>query len=170
MTFTRVRDLVGYAAAAMLITWLVVRQVYGSLPPFPVGLPISLGVLAAVEAVHGSQLRARIQRRPGTTPVPPLVAARSVALAKASSIVGAVAVGCWGGWLAHTAPKVGFLTAAGPDTVTGVVGVACGAGLAAAGLWLEHCCRAPERPDEESPAEPAPVPRRPSRRRSRGYG
>lgn len=170
MTFTRIRDLVGYAAAALLITWLVVRQVYGSLPPFPVLVPVSLGLLAGVEVVHGSQLRARIQRRPGTAPVPLLVAARSVALAKASSIVGAVAVGCWGGLLAHTAPKVGYLAAAGPDTVTAVVGVACGAALGAAGLWLEHCCRTPERPDEEGATAPAPAPRRPSRRRSRGYG
>lgn len=169
MRFTRVRDLAGYAAAALLITWPVVRQVYGSLPPFPVVLPVSLGILAAVEAAYGTQLRARIQRRPGTARVPPLVAARAVALAKASSIVGAVAVGSWGGLLAHTLPQVGFLAAAGPDTVTGAVGVACGAGLAAAGLWLEHCCRTPGRPEDER-GEPAAAPRRPQRRRSPGFG
>ena len=40
-------------------------------------------------------LRARIRREPGTTPVQPLVAARAVLVAKASSVAGAVVAGAW---------------------------------------------------------------------------
>ncbi|MEJ7702793.1 MAG: DUF3180 family protein [Geodermatophilaceae bacterium] len=51
-------------------------------------MPLSLAVLAVVEFVLGAQLRSRIGRRPGTAPVLPLIAARAVALAKATSLVG----------------------------------------------------------------------------------
>ncbi len=148
------RDLVGLALAAGLVSWLVIRQVYGQLPTFPVFVPVSLAVLAAVEVVLGLQLRARIARRPGTTPVPPLIAARAVALAKASSLVGALATGCWAGLLGYTLPNQDFLAAAGADTRTGIVGVACGVVLTGAALWLEHCCRAPRCPDDQA-ARPA---------------
>lgn len=155
MRFTRIRDLLGLALAAGLISWLVLRQVYGDLPTFPVYVPVSLLVLAAVELVLGVQLRSRIARRPGTTPVPPLTAARAVALAKASSLVGALATGFWAGLLAYTVPHQDFLAAAGSDTRTGIVGVACALALTAAALWLEHCCRAPRRPDDDQVGRPA---------------
>lgn len=151
MRFTRVRDLAGLVAVAALVSWLVVRQLYGELPLFPVFVPVSLAVLAAVEAVFGFQLRARIARRPGTEPVQPLVAARAVALAKASSLVGAVALGAWAGLLAYTVPNLDFLAAASSDTRTGVVGVACSAALVGAALWLEHCCRTPRGPEDDDP-------------------
>lgn len=143
------RDLVGLTLATALVCWLVIRQVYGDLPPFPVFIPLSLAVLAAVEGVLGGQLRSRIARRPGTVRVQPLVAARAVALAKASSLVGALAAGFWAGLLLHTVPNSDFLAAAGPDTRTGIVGVVCALALAGAALWLEHCCRTPGRPDED---------------------
>lgn len=158
MRFTRLRDLAGLALVAGLVSWLVIRQLYGDLPPFPVFVPVSLAVLAAVEAVLGFQLRARIARRPGTTRVHPLVAARAVALAKASSLVGALATGFWAGLVAYTLPERGYLAAAGADSRTGIVGMACGLLLAGAGLWLEHCCRTPgERPDnaDDPPAQRA---------------
>ena len=155
MSFTRVRDLAGLALVATLVSWLVIRQVYGDLPPFPAYVPLSLVVLAVTEIVLGWQLRSRIRRRPGTVPVQPLLAARAVALAKASSLVGALATGFWAGLLGYTLPNQDFLAAAGSDTPTGLVGVACGGLLTGAGLWLEHCCRAPRRPDDDPAARPA---------------
>lgn len=143
------RDLAGLTLVAAVVSWLVIRQVYGELPPFPVFVPVSLVALAAVEVLLGLQLRARIAHRPGTKPVEPLTAARAVALAKASSLVGALATGFWAGLLVYTLPNQDFLAAAGSDTRTGIVGVACGVALTAAGLWLEHCCRAPRRPDDQ---------------------
>lgn len=154
MRFTRIRDLVAVAVVVALVSWLVIRQVYGQLPPFPAFVPLSLAVLAVVEFVLGWQLRSRIGRRPGTTPVQPLVAARAVALAKATSLVGAAAGGFWAGLLLFTLPNIDFLAAAGVDFRTGVIGVLCAVALVGAGLWLEYCCRAPDRPDDE-PARPA---------------
>ena len=130
MTPTRIRDLLGYALAAGLLTWLALRQWYGELPRLSWFLPLSLGLLALAEAIAGSQLRARIRRRPGTRPVQPLVAARSLALAKASAIVGALMLGLWGGLLAYALPRLDYLAAAGPA------------------LRLEWCCRAPT-PDND---------------------
>lgn len=148
MTPTRVRDLTGYALAAGLIGWLVVRQWYGDLPRLSWFLPLSLALLALAEAIAGAQLRARIRRRPGTRPVHPIVAARSVALAKASSLVGALMLGLWGGLLAYVLPKLDFLAAAGSDARTAGVGIGASVALVAAALWLEWCCRAPTAPDD----------------------
>ncbi len=154
MRFTRLRDLVALAAVAALVSWLVIRQLYGDLPPFPAYVPLSLAVLALVELVLGWQLRSRIDRRPGTTPVQPLVAARAVALAKATSLVGAAAAGCWAGLLLYTLPNQDFLAVAAADSRTAVIGVLCSLAVVGAGLWLEYCCRTPDRPDDE-PALPA---------------
>ena len=65
-----------------------------------------------------NQLRDRIRRRPGALPVQPLVAARMLALAKASAVVGAVMVGIWAGLLVYAVPRLGLLAAAGGDTAT----------------------------------------------------
>jgi hypothetical protein len=148
VTPTRVRDLLGYAVAAGLLAWLALRQWYGDLPRLSWFLPLSLGLLAIAEALAGSQLRARIRRRPGTRPVQPLVAARSLALAKASAIVGALMAGLWGGLLAYALPRLDYLAATGSDARTAGVGVLAAAFLVAAALWLEWCCRAPT-PDND---------------------
>jgi len=153
--FTRVRDLAGLALVATLVSWLVIRQVYGDLPPFPAYVPLSLVVLAVTEIVLGWQLRSRIRRRPGTVPVQPLLAARAVALAKATSLVGAAAAGFWAGLLLYAVPNTAVLTAAGSDSRTAVVGVVCALAVAGAGLWLEDCCRTPNLPDEDQQVRPA---------------
>jgi Protein of unknown function (DUF3180) len=147
---TRVRDLAAVAAVAGLIGWLVVREWYGEIPKLRWFLPLSLALLAIAEALAASQLRARIRRVPGTWPVPPLVAARSLALAKASALVGAAMVGVWAGLLVYTVPRLGVLAAAGDDTRTGVLGVVASLSLVCSALWLEYCCRTPKPPDRSS--------------------
>lgn len=149
MTATKVRDLAGYALAAGLIGWVAVRQWYGDLPRLSWFLPLSLALLALAEAIAGSQLRAGIRRRPGARPVRPLVAARSVALAKASSLVGAVMLGLWGGLLAYTLGQLSYLAAAPADARTAGVGMVAALSLVTAALWLEWCCRTPRTPDTE---------------------
>jgi hypothetical protein len=147
---TRVRDLVAIAVVAAGFGWLAVQQWYGDLPQLQWFVPLSLVLLAFAEALAGSQLRARIRRRPGTVPVQPLVAARSLALAKASAIVGAAMTGLWAGLLLFTVPRLDYLAAAGDDTRTGVIGVLAAIALVGAALWLEFCCRAPKPPDERT--------------------
>jgi hypothetical protein len=151
---TRIRDVVGYAVAVTAITWLALRQWYGDLPRLPWFVPLSLLLLAIAEVLAANQLRDRIRRRPGALPVEPLVAARMLALAKASAVVGAFATGIWAGLLVYAVPRVGQLAAARNDTVTGAVGVVASLALIAAALWLEYACRAPAPPDSDRPARP----------------
>ncbi len=151
---TRVRDLLAIAVIAAGLGWLAVRGWYGDLPRLRWFVPLSLALLAFAEAVTGTQLRARIRRRPGTVPVPPLAAARALALAKASAIVGAAMTGLWAGLLIYTVPKLDYLAVAGNDTRTGVIGVSAAVALVGAALWLEFCCRTPKPPDERTERAP----------------
>jgi hypothetical protein len=153
MTSTRPRDLFAVALVTAVVVGILVRLAYGSLPELPVFAGATLGVLGIAEAVGGNMLRARIRRRPGTQPVQPLVAARAVLLAKASSLAGAIMTGVWGGLLAHVLPLAGEVTAAGSDSVAGVVGIVCALGLVGGALWLEHCCRTPDDPGDEPNGE-----------------
>jgi hypothetical protein len=153
MTPTRPRDLFAVALVTAVVVGILVRLTYGSLPEFPLFAGATLGVLGIAEAVGGNMMRARIRRRPGTQPVQPLVAARAVLLAKASSLAGAIRTGAWGGLLAHVLPLAGDVTAAGSDSLAGVVGILCALGLVGGALWLEHCCRTPDDPGDEPNGE-----------------
>lgn len=144
MTATRARDLLVVAVIAALLGNLVVSLNYGALPDLPLLAGATFGVLALAEAIAGTVLRARIQRRPGTAPVDPLVAARAVLVAKASALGGAIMTGIWGGLLAYALPRTGELVAAAGDAAAAGVGLACAAGLVGAALWLEFCCRTPD--------------------------
>jgi Protein of unknown function (DUF3180) len=151
---TRIRDLLGYAVAVTGITWLALRQWYGDLPRLNWFVPLSLLLLAVAETLAANQLRDRIRRRPGALPVQPLVAARMLALAKASAVVGAVMVGIWAGLLVYAVPRLGLVAAASGDTGTGIVGVVAALVLVGAALWLEYSCRAPTPPDSDKFARP----------------
>lgn len=154
MTETRPRDLFAVALVTAVVVGILVRLTYGSLPELPVFAGATLGVLGIAEAVGGNMLRARIRRRPGTQPVQPLVAARAVLVAKASSLAGAIMTGVWGGLLAHVLPLAGDVTAAGSDSLAGAVGIVCALGLVGGALWLEHCCRTPDDPGDEPNGHP----------------
>ena len=161
------RDLLVLAAGLAVAAWLVVRASYGSLPALRWWLPVPLGVLAVAEFLGARTLRARLaaqrDRRPaaerGTAPVrpvEPMLVARLAVLAQASAYVGAAFAGLWVGVLLYVAPAVSRLEAAGGDTVTAVVGVACSAALVTAALWLESICRIPPSGDDQTPqADPA---------------
>ena len=147
MTATRPRDLLAVALVVAVLANLVVRLTYASLPGFPLLGGVTLAVLGAAEAIGGRALRARIRHEPGTTPVQPLVAARAVLLAKASSVAGAVVAGAWTGLLVYTAPESGAITSAASDTAAAAVGLVCALVLVGGALWLERCCRTPDDPE-----------------------
>jgi Protein of unknown function (DUF3180) len=152
VTPTRPRDLLAVALIVAVLANLTVRLTYASLPGFPLLGGMTLGVLGVAEAIGGRALRARIRREPGTTPVQPLVAARAVLLAKASSAAGAVVAGAWVGLLVFTAPQAGSVTAAASDTAAAAVGLVCALALVGGALWLERCCRTPD--DTQGPDFP----------------
>jgi hypothetical protein len=154
----RRRDLAVLAIGLAVASWLLVRTFYGELPSLDWWLPAPLAVLAVAEALGARTVRARLaavrearsSRGPAaraTTgsvrPLEPMLVARLAVLAQASAWMGAGFVGVWTGVLAHAGPAVGRLQAAGGDTVTAVIGIACAAGLVLAALALESACRVP---------------------------
>lgn len=147
MTFTRSRDLIAVGVIGAVLVNLLLQTSYGDLPLLPQPAGITLLAFAAVEAVLGTTLRARIQRKPGTRPVQALSAAKAVALAKASSLAGSITFGAWLGVLTYVLPLRDQLQSAASDTVTASIGAVCAGALVAAALWLEHCCRNPDFPD-----------------------
>ncbi|MBW0118930.1 DUF3180 domain-containing protein [Pseudonocardia abyssalis] len=151
MTTTRSRDLLVAALVAAVVANLLVRLTYGSLPAIPAFAGVTLGVLGIAEAIAGNVLRSRIERRPGTTPVPPLVAARAVVVAKASALGGAIVAGAWAGLALHVLPRAAEIVAAAGDSAGTVIGLVCALVLVGGALWLERCCRTPEdrRPEPE---------------------
>ncbi|MGH3819461.1 MAG: DUF3180 family protein, partial [Pseudonocardiaceae bacterium] len=80
-----------------------------------------------------------------------LTAAKAVVLAKASSLAGAITGGAWLGVLGYVLPLRSQLQSAAADTGTAAVGAVCAGALVAAALWLEHCCRTPDGPDDPEP-------------------
>jgi hypothetical protein len=171
MTPIRRRDLVVVTAGLAVAGWLLVRAWYGELPALDWWLPAPLAVLAVAETLGARTLRARLaalrdaraghgsdgaapraSRPPAQVrPVEPMLVARLAVLAQASAWVGAVFAGVWAGVLLHVGPQVGELQAAGPDTVTAVIGILSSAGLIAAALTLESTCRVPPGSGNDQP-------------------
>src|SRR4029079_10010200 len=110
----------------------------GDLPRLRWFVPLSLILLAIAEVLAANQLRGRIRRRPRALTVQPLVAARMLALAKASAVVGAVMVGIWAGLLVYVVPRLGQLNAAVNDTVVGAIGGVAAVALTAGAMLLRR--------------------------------
>lgn len=155
MHFTRARDLAVAGLASAGVVFLLFQTSYGDLPPIPRFAGVTLFVLAVVEVAFGASLRSRIRgvadRTDPRRPVHPLTAARAVALAKASSLLGAIMLGAWLGMLAFLLPRRPELAAATADTPGAVVGVGCSVVLIAAALYLEWCCRTPHDQGDQPP-------------------
>jgi Protein of unknown function (DUF3180) len=153
MRFTRARDLAGVGLFTAVAVYLAMRLIYGKLPPLPTLAGVTLLVLAIVEAALGVSLRTRIRDPGAGRPVQPLTAARAVALAKASSLLGAIMLGAWLGVLGYVLPRRTELAAAADDLPSTIVGVVCAATLIGAALWLEYCCRIPRDQDDQRSGE-----------------
>jgi hypothetical protein len=131
-----------------LVSWGLVSRFYGELPPVP-WLPLgTFSLLAVAEAVTARATQVRLDRRPGTSPIDPLLVARLAALSKASSLGGAVFGGVFGGVLLYVAGARDRLVAASDDLPIAAGGVLSCLLLVAAALWLERTCRIPDGPDE----------------------
>ncbi|GAB2652028.1 DUF3180 domain-containing protein [Saccharopolyspora gloriosae] len=148
MTFTQARQLVVAALIAAALAYVGARSAYGALPRLPAPAGATLLLIAVVDVVLALTLRPRIQRKPGTEPVDALPAARAVALAKASSMAGAIMCGVWTGLLGHLLPLQDSVQAAREDMTASLIGLISAAALIAAGLWLEHCLRNPDDPED----------------------
>jgi hypothetical protein len=155
---TRVRTLLLIALAFAVITRALLTVGYSKLPPLSWTFLPAMLIFAAAEAWVGRDLQARITGRAGYKPARPLFVVRMVALAKASSqvaaFIGGVAVGFCiylSGMLNATTPRSDMIVAAGTFGASLL--------LAGAALYLEYCCRVPQRSGDDRD-EPVP-PRQP---------
>ena len=154
---TRTSTLALVAVVCALAAWLLLRSIYDRLPPLPwTGVPALL-IAAVAEAWTGRDLRARIAGQRGLKPAAPLFVSRMVALAKASALAAAAIVGLAAGFIVYLS---GSLSAPVPrqDALTAAITLAAAVVLACAALYLEYCCRVPDRPDRDRADESARLP------------
>jgi Protein of unknown function (DUF3180) len=129
------------------VAYLVTRSSYDELPHPTIFALLWLALLAIAELYIALLTRARLAGRSGTRPIDPLVVARFAALAKASSLVGALAMGAYAGFFAWVV-RIDSV-AANADTTTSAVGISFAALLVAAALFLEYVCRVPKGDGED---------------------
>lgn len=145
---TRLRDLLLIAVVTGIAAWILVRYNYSDFPPLPLLASVVLYVLAALEIVIAFVVRSRVESHQigqARGQLHPLIAARVLALAKASAILGAISVGVWAGLLTFLLGQQD-VAAADHDRPAAIVGLIGGVLLVAAAMWLEYCCRAPDDP------------------------
>jgi hypothetical protein len=143
------------ALLAGLLTYALFNARYSDLPPLPATAALSTFLLAVAEAFLAPSVRARLAGRPRTKPIMPIVVARTAALAKASSALGALLAGAWLGVEAYVLPRSEARTPRA-DSVRAALGLVSALLLVGAALWLENVCRVPTPPDGPPPAEPGP--------------
>jgi hypothetical protein len=155
MTPTRPGPLAAVTVVCAALAWLVIRETFATLPPLPWTAVPALLLLALGESVAGYNLRARMAgRRPAAKPIEPIGVARLAALAKASSVVAAAVGGVFAGFGIYVAAELAK-DVPRHDAIVALVTVACAAGLLAAALYLERCCRSTggRRDEEDAPED-----------------
>jgi len=131
-------DLLVPLVLAGVLSYLLLRTSYESLPPFQWFTAVPLAVLAAVELVLAGRVRGAVRHRPQARPMPALAVARAVALGKASALVGAVLAGAELALVGYVLPDAGRTSAAGHDLRIGLLLLAVTVLLVVAGLLVER--------------------------------
>lgn len=148
---TRLRVLAVAALLSGAVAWAGVRIVYahgGDLPFVPWTVPAALAAWAALVVALAANLRRRLSGDPGLRPFPPLMAARLLAVAKASAYAGALLAGMYGGFALVLLPdREMFATS---RLVVTLLSSVAALAVAVAGLVLERCCRV-KPPEDEQP-------------------
>ena len=143
---TRSSILAALALGFGVLSWLVVRESYSSLPALPIVGPVTLVVLSVFELMYAFSVRARL-RDPGNRPIEPLFIAKLAVLAKASSHAAAIVAGLYGGFLVYTLSNLGKERINADSRASGLSVVASLA-LVGAALFLEYSCRVPRPPED----------------------
>jgi hypothetical protein len=112
--------------------------VYTSLPPFGWYISLPLATLAIAELLIARRVRAAVRHNRDAKPVTALAIARSVALAKASILVGAGMAGAAAGLVVHVLPDIADLTDYRHDLWVGLLVMVASAALTAAAYLLER--------------------------------
>jgi hypothetical protein len=153
---TRIRDLLLIAIFAAALGWALVRltdSIMDRYPPVPWLAPATLALFGLALLLWTLGVRGRLLNRPGTKPLPPLLAARTAALALAASRTGAlVAGGYLGGAMAFSSQWQN--PAARSHGINALLSVGAAIAITVVALWLERICRLPEDPTSAIAADP----------------
>jgi hypothetical protein len=149
MTPTSWRVLLLSALGAGLTGWLVFQTSYDSFVSLPTYAAVTAGLMAVFELVLAKVVRDKLRGGGRGRQLHPLQMARAAALAKASSLAGALLTGLYAGFLVWLLPDADRAASKSDDAlVAGLSGIACVA-LVVAALLLERSCRTPPPPDED---------------------
>jgi hypothetical protein len=132
-----------------VLAWLCMRRFFGDIPDLNWLPGLTLAGLAVVEAVAARTTRARIEQRPRSGRLNPLLVARYAVLAKASSLAGALFAGAYAGVALWALAERDQLTVAGKNLPPAVAGLVGALALTAAALLLERACRVPPPPEDQ---------------------
>jgi uncharacterized membrane protein len=146
---TNPATLVVAALGMGVLAWLCMRRFFGDIPDLNWLPGLTLAGLAVVEVVAAQTTRARVERRPGSGRINPLLVARYAVLAKASSLGGAIFAGTYAGvtlWALVERDQLAVAEKNLPPAIAGLVG---GLALTAAALLLERACRVPPPPEDK---------------------
>lgn len=144
---TRLLELLAVFVVTAIGCALIAASSYDRLPRFQLSAPIGVLLVAAFAGYTAVTTRARLDGRPGTKPIVPLLVARYAALAKASSLGGAVAGGAWAGIAGYAATQRDNFRYAEQDALLGALGVVAALALVVAALRLERACRVRNPPE-----------------------
>jgi hypothetical protein len=152
MSATKPRTLLLLALLGAVGGWVataLVDTLAGRSFPVPLTVPALMLVLALSVFVWARGTRARLEKRPGTKPMPPLLALRTAALALSVSRAGSFIGGFYVGVAVALSPSWDISYVRGL-IVAALVTAVGSALLVAAGLWLERICRIPPSDDDET--------------------
>lgn len=142
------------ALAAAAIGWLLIARDYGTFPSITWVPALLFAGLGLLEMIAAATTKARVDRKPGASPVEPLTVVRYVVLAKASSLAGAIFAGFFTAvviWLLGQPRGSGSHPGADLPPALGCLGGAIV--LLIGALLLERACRVPPQPDEDDESE-----------------
>ena len=156
---TRVGTLVALLVGAAAASWGVLRiaESRGAiLPRLPWTAPFGIALIGVVVLVSAIALRSRLRGSPGTTPPQPIGVARMAVLGKASSHVGPLLGGMYGGYALILLPDLD-IEGRRERALVAVVAVFAALFLTAAGLVMERICRV-RPPGDDTAGPPAGLP------------
>jgi len=148
VTQTSLRLLLILGLAGALLGWMVslgVESLDSRSIPVPWMAAATLAILTIALWLWTTGVRNRLARTPGTKPLPPLVAARSAALALAASRVGAVVCGFYVGLFVVLVNRLD-VPAIRESALWSALSALCALALTAIAWWLERILRLPDEP------------------------
>jgi hypothetical protein len=137
------------ALGAGVVGWLWFQTSYDSFVSLPTYAAVTAGLMAVFELVLAKVVRDKLRGGGRGRQMHPLQMARAAALAKASSLAGALLLGLYAGFFVWLVPDADRAASKSDDAlVAGLSGLACLV-LVVAALLLERACRTPPPPDED---------------------